>query len=193
MFCHHLPVVHWTLNEYKFLKTWLPACRPLAKTNLVSPCDGKVLTIGRVKDGFLEQIKGQAFTVDQFLGPKIDQSEDEIFSYRSDDRDNRKTFSIDSWADRTRTNEKLRPRTGPEQDQAVHWSLIQIALYEVLQRQRYCSSLLKDPEANELFYSVIYLAPGDYHRFHSPCDFKVTFRRHFPGIFQMTYTKNFHK
>ena len=60
---------------------------------MVSPCDGKVLTIGRVKDGFLEQIKGQAFTVDQFLGPKIDQSEDEIFSYRSDDRDNRKTFS----------------------------------------------------------------------------------------------------
>lgn len=71
------------------------ACRPLAKTNLVSPCDGKVLTIGRVKDGFLEQIKGQAFTVDQFLGPKIDQSEDEIFSYRSDDRDNRKTFDIE--------------------------------------------------------------------------------------------------
>ena len=72
------------------------ACRPLARTNLVSPCDGKVLTIGRVKDGFLEQIKGQAFTVDQFLGPKIDQSEDEIFSYRSDDRDNRQTFEIDS-------------------------------------------------------------------------------------------------
>ena len=59
---------------------------------MVSPCDGKVLTIGRVKDGFLEQIKGQAFTVDQFLGPKIDQSEDEIFSYRSDDRDNRNTL-----------------------------------------------------------------------------------------------------
>jgi phosphatidylserine decarboxylase len=84
----------------------------------------------------LEQIKGQSFTVDQFLGPKIDQSDDEIFSYRCDDRDN---------------------------------------------RLRYQSSLLKNPESNELFYSVIYLAPGDYHRFHSPCDFRVTSRRHFPG------------
>jgi len=102
----------------------------------VSPCDGKVLTLGKVEDGFLEQIKGQGFTVDQFLGPNPDQTNDEIFSYRCDDRDN---------------------------------------------RQRYCTSLLKNPEANDLFYCVIYLAPGDYHRFHSPCDWRVKTRRHFPG------------
>lgn len=129
------------LNSYKNLGEFFrrqinPECRPLADTPLISPCDGKILTIGSVKDGFLEQIKGQSFTVDQFLGPKIDQSDDEIFSYRCDDRDN---------------------------------------------RLRYQSSLLKNPESNELFYSVIYLAPGDYHRFHSPCDFRVTSRRHFPG------------
>jgi phosphatidylserine decarboxylase len=33
----------------------------------------------------------------------------------------------------------------------------------------------------QLYHCVLYLAPGDYHRFHSPADWSVDFRRHFPG------------
>ncbi|XP_068190706.1 phosphatidylserine decarboxylase proenzyme, mitochondrial isoform X5 [Antennarius striatus] len=40
--------------------------------------------------------------------------------------------------------------------------------------------LLSSPE-NDLFHVVVYLAPGDYHCFHSPTDWKVELRRHFPG------------
>lgn len=45
---------------------------------------------------------------------------------------------------------------------------------------RYLKSLLKDP-ANDLYQLTIYLAPGDYHRFHSPTDWQIKFRRHFQG------------
>jgi len=34
---------------------------------------------------------------------------------------------------------------------------------------------------DRLFHCVLYLAPGDYHRIHSPIDWSVAERRHFPG------------
>jgi len=33
----------------------------------------------------------------------------------------------------------------------------------------------------QLYSCVIYLSPGDYHRFHSPVNWSVDFRRHFAG------------
>lgn len=41
--------------------------------------------------------------------------------------------------------------------------------------------LLSCPES-DLFHVVVYLAPGDYHCFHSPTDWTVELRRHFPGL-----------
>lgn len=42
---------------------------------------------------------------------------------------------------------------------------------------------------NRLYHIILYLAPGDYHHFHSPADWKVTIRRHFPGtdVFEVTF------
>lgn len=42
------------------------------------------------------------------------------------------------------------------------------------------NDLLSSPDS-DLFHVVIYLAPGDYHCFHSPTDWRVELRRHFPG------------
>jgi len=48
----------------------------------------------------------------------------------------------------------------------------------------YVKSLLKNPD-NRLYQLIVYLAPGDYHRFHSPTDMIIKFRRHFPGILRL--------
>lgn len=45
----------------------------------------------------------------------------------------------------------------------------------------YGRHLLTDSVNNRLFQCIIYLAPGDYHRFHSPANWIVSARRHFPG------------
>ncbi|KAL0130863.1 hypothetical protein PUN28_002458 [Cardiocondyla obscurior] len=47
-------------------------------------------------------------------------------------------------------------------------------------KDEYVNSLLKNPD-NKLYQLIIYLAPGNYHRFHSPTDWNIKFRRHFPG------------
>lgn len=46
------------------------------------------------------------------------------------------------------------------------------------------TSTLRELEVNEdknLYHCVIYLGPGDYHSFHSPSEWNVSLRRHFPG------------
>lgn len=45
----------------------------------------------------------------------------------------------------------------------------------------YEKNILYNPEENCLYHCIIYLAPGDYHRFHSCTDWNVHYRRHFPG------------
>ncbi|XP_022668543.1 phosphatidylserine decarboxylase proenzyme, mitochondrial-like isoform X1 [Varroa jacobsoni] len=53
---------------------------------------------------------------------------------------------------------------------------------DVTDEHLYHEQMLKHKDGSTaLYHCVVYLAPGDYHRFHSPADWKVLRRRHFPG------------
>ena len=45
----------------------------------------------------------------------------------------------------------------------------------------YIEGIKEKKEGTSLYHCIIYLAPGDYHRFHSPTSWKPNFRRHFHG------------
>ena len=111
------PLDSYSTFQAFFERTLVEGARPIASnvpTQLVSPCDGEVLTIGDLSESSarIPQVKGATYSLKGFLG---------VDPFRHKDK----------------------------------------------------SSVLK--------YAVIYLAPGDYHRFHSPTNFRIQQGRHFAG------------
>ena len=81
----------------------------------------------------------------------------------------------------------LSPLVSPCDGRVLHWGQVE-AGGRVEQVKGISYSLdhflggdLPTDKEKRLYQCVLYLAPGDYHGFHSPADWRVTTRRHFPG------------
>lgn len=175
------------LGEF-FYRELKPGARPIdADAPLVSPADGTVVQMGIITDGQVEQVKGITYSLDAFLWSgcvkegsslKLHQinGEKENESYSEDLDFNKEVAEIDvissAVGDFVLSNVDS---VAADQGAGITRNLPQdLANYS-------STSAYKGMEDIEMYYSVIYLAPGDYHRFHSPANWIAQLRRHFVG------------
>ncbi|CAL5866886.1 uncharacterized protein PFLUO_LOCUS1097 [Penicillium psychrofluorescens] len=183
-----------------FYRKLKPGVRPLDPDPhaLLAPSDGRVLQFGMIERGEVEQVKGMTYSLDALLGSAtpshVDHTKrltDQITEPSSND------------AETTATDEEFARVNG------ISYTLPTLISGDpgqpATRRASVDASTTSKPTAelqvqeelalgdgtpwyaaqkahnHGLFYVVIYLAPGDYHRFHSPAAWVVESRRHFAG------------
>ena len=183
-----------------FYRELKPECRPLDPNQdaLLSPSDGRVLQFGRVEDGDIEQVKGMKFRVDALLGsqPSVPSSSRRTSMSSSITTAASVPLDVDD-VDFARMNgisytlpELVPGQVAPNtrhavtKDESVPTSDTEKEISADLaqaEKNKPWYALFTPEHHTALYYVVVYLAPGDYHRFHSPTAWVAESRRHFAG------------
>ncbi|KXH40159.1 phosphatidylserine decarboxylase [Colletotrichum salicis] len=187
-----------------FYRQLKPGSRPLHPDSnaLLSPSDGRVLQYGQIEGGDIEQVKGMTYSIDALLGKNtptssiasgwttpqeteadkasISPSEDLVKTDEEFARVNGISYTVPSLL----SGAAMSQRKGSLKDEAVEPpspSAVSEVRADLALGEKPWYDLVSPDNKTSLYYAVIYLAPGDYHRFHSPANWVVERRRHFPG------------
>ncbi|KAK5995872.1 Phosphatidylserine decarboxylase proenzyme 1 [Cladobotryum mycophilum] len=187
-----------------FYRTLKPGARPLdVDTNaLLSPSDGKILQFGQIQGGDIEQVKGMTYSIDALLGKQTPPSsiasgssghgdspnglkgpigDEEIVKQEEEfAKVNGIPYTLPDLMSGSTTKAKSRTPVVDESLEASQ-SAVSAVRAELALGERPWYDMLSSGKTTSLYYAVIYLAPGDYHRFHSPTNWVVERRRHFAG------------
>ena len=184
-----------------FYRTLKPGVRPLDPDSsaLLSPADGKVLQFGVIERGEVEQVKGVTYSLDALLGtetPEMAENAKQVpisadatslkddETLKRDDEEFAKLNGISytlsnlfSGGPKGKVGSYMDASTTPKASSEAEVRA-DLALGDG-SRSSWFNPKSRIPTS--LYYIVIYLAPGDYHRFHSPASWVVERRRHFAG------------
>ncbi|KAH6648995.1 phosphatidylserine decarboxylase proenzyme [Truncatella angustata] len=192
-----------------FYRTLKPGVRPLDPNPnaLLSPADGRILSYGQIEGGDIEQIKGMTYSIDALLGKTTPTPS--IAGYSTDSldksvRDGRAQHELHGDEEIIKQDEDFArvngitytlphllsgPKKGGKkeedlEDQSMRPSTpstVSEVRADLALGEKPWYDLLSTEKKSALYYAVVYLAPGDYHRFHSPTNWVVESRRHFAG------------
>ncbi|KAF2124783.1 phosphatidylserine decarboxylase [Dothidotthia symphoricarpi CBS 119687] len=189
-----------------FYRTLKPGVRPLDPNHdaVLSPADGKVIQFGTIEHGEVEQVKGVTYSLDALLGssrptsPSQNVADSQIRSSTTHEKVGEEDVvrSDEEFAQVNGISYTLPnlfsgpwPKGGKPAEMPSDQSTAPKASSEAEVRADLAKSEAERPwwspastkTQTQLYYCVIYLAPGDYHRFHSPVSWVVESRRHFAG------------
>ncbi|KAJ9142728.1 hypothetical protein NKR23_g7006 [Pleurostoma richardsiae] len=187
-----------------FYRTLKPGARPLDPdpNALLSPSDGKVLQFGQIEGGDIEQIKGMTYSIDALLGkntptPSIsEKSESEKSSASSTGELQKDEELVKQDEEFARVNgipytlptllsgpsmSQKKDRIEDQSAASASPATVSQVRADLEMGEKPWYDILSPEKRTALYYVVIYLAPGDYHRFHSPANWVVERRRHFAG------------
>lgn len=188
-----------------FYRKIKPGVRPLDPNPnaLLSPADGRVLQYGKIQGGDIEQVKGMTYSIDALLGknspaPSISSTSsgsvrdggaqnelhgDEELIKQDEDfaRVNGITYTLPHLLSGPGKDGKKSADVKDQSTTASSPSAVSEVRADLELGEKPWYDLIAPEKKNALYYAVVYLAPGDYHRFHSPTNWVVERRRHFAG------------
>ncbi|KAF3920002.1 hypothetical protein ABW21_db0201112 [Orbilia brochopaga] len=148
-----------------------PAVRPVdLSAAIVSPSDGKVLMLGEVREGGQKGAEGT--TAATAPGGEVVDSDEEFA------RMNGISYTVGELFSGVEA-EKHTPDGAEDQSLPPAELKGDVAAAVGPKGTNWFRSQLDGTK--RLYFAVVYLAPGDYHRFHSPTEWVVETRRHFAG------------